>query len=98
MKLKKSEFAKRLSPHTRGWLDAKDWKHILPIIKTVIGEVLSEGMYDSIQTDIGEFSLVENKQEKVWSPIIGKEVPVKHKYQVRCSCSNQFKELVNGGK
>jgi len=94
MKIKKSEFAKRLSPHTRGWLDAKDWRKILPIIKTVIGESLVQG--HTVQTDFGEFSKIENKQKEVRSPLMGGEyVPIKNRYQARCSCSSQFKEIIN---
>lgn len=95
MKIKKTDFAKRLSPHTRGWLDAKDWRKLLPIIRDVVAEILSEG--NSVQTDWGEFYCKENFKHSIKSPLLdGKEVFTKNKYQVRCSCSEKLKELVNG--
>jgi nucleoid DNA-binding protein len=92
MKLKKSDFSKLLSPETRGWLDAKQWGKIRKIIKKVIVQELLKG--NSIQTEFGEFSCVENLRST--TIFNGKEIPIKNKYQVRCSCSNQFKEIVNG--
>jgi len=94
MKIKKTDFAKLLSPHTRDWLDAKDWLKLLSIIRDVLGEQLMQG--NSIQTHFGEFYRIENLHKTIF--LNGKEIPIKNKYQARCSCANQFKGIVNAGK
>jgi nucleoid DNA-binding protein len=95
MKIKKTEFAKLLSPHTRSSedinLDAKQWGKILSILKKVIGQELLKG--NSIFTPFGEFYRIDNPQRTIKSH--GEEIPIKNKYQVRCSCSESLKEIVN---
>ena len=93
-KLTIREFAKKLSPRTRGILDAKEWVKMLKIIYEELAEELSKG--NSVRTPFGEFYIIENAREMV--VVNGQEIPVRHKYQVRCSCSRNFKETVNAGK
>jgi predicted ester cyclase len=94
MKIKKTEFSKLLSPHTRGWIDSKGWREILLIIRNVIGEELIKD--NIVHLPFGEFKKFPNKQKTIQTAVCGnKDVPIRHEFQVRCSCSNQFKGIVN---
>jgi len=96
-KINASEFCKLLSPHTRGQVNAKQWKDLLKILQMEIGKQLNQNDCE-IHLPFGTFSKIENKQQFIKKSINGVEnVPIKNKYQARCSC-NQLKELVNDGE
>jgi nucleoid DNA-binding protein len=95
VKLNLSDFSKLLSPHTRGYLDAKQWVKILKEVFTeVLIDELSKG--NIVHLPFGDFSIVPNSQTIIKNSVNGeKNVPIKNQYQVRCSCPETFKEKVN---
>jgi nucleoid DNA-binding protein len=90
----KNDFAKKLSKKTRGWLDYRDWIKIEKIFRSTTAEELNAG--NDVPTWFGTFSRKENVRGT--TVFQGQDIPIKNKWSVRCSCAEQFKELLNAGE
>lgn len=98
MKINKTDFAKYLAKKTRGYKDSKSWNKDFDLIKEAISELLVQDRETYINLPFGKFKLNKNISSVKNSVDGTGSVAIKNKWRVTCSCSQQFKELVNDGE
>lgn len=91
MNIKKSDFYRLLSPHTRGEADIKKWRKYCGIIRDVIIEQIKDG--NRVCTPFGIFEMRD--AIRATSGVCSGSPQLGHVKEIKYSCTDSLKEMLN---